>query len=51
MLKVPVDTSRLFDGDEGYYHWMMAIASRVSDTRREVDEKERAEINKAKQGR
>lgn len=51
MLRVPVDTGRLFDGDEGYYHWMMGVASRVSDTRREVDEKERAELNKVKGGR
>lgn len=51
MLKVPFDSSRLFDGDEAYFLWMAAVANRVSDSKREIDERERAEMNKAKQGR
>jgi hypothetical protein len=50
LLKVPVDTSRLFDGDENYFLWIVTVATRVSETKREISEKERQEIAAAKRG-
>jgi hypothetical protein len=37
MLKIPVDTGRLFDGDRDYELWIGALVDRVYVTRRKQD--------------
>lgn len=47
LMKVPVDTSRLFDGDAMYAAWILAIVERVNETKAEINERERAEMKAA----
>lgn len=46
LLRVSVDTSRLFDGDHRYAQWLRIVTEQVSETRRAQSDAERQAMRK-----